>query len=136
MYGFNNIPELPYTDESSFVPFTLEVERQRNLEHLLADKLHYDQIETYPWILEKWIDAFALDTKNLYSMQNPLTPEQKYLRPTMRPSLLESIVKNAPFFDEIKIFDIGKVWEKNENSEGSEKNESSEGSENSEKNIT
>lgn len=110
IYGFNQIGEIAYTDETSFVPFELEVVRQRNLENLLVDKLHYDQIETYPWILEKWIKTFDLSTKDLYSMQNPMTPEQKYLRSTMRPSLLESIEKNAPFFAKISLFDIGKTW--------------------------
>jgi hypothetical protein len=36
MYGFHNIPEIPYKDTSKFVPFTAEVQQQRLLEELLT----------------------------------------------------------------------------------------------------
>jgi len=54
----------------------------------------------------------GLDVTELYEMANGLNPEWKYLRPTMIGSLLEVIEKNAPFFDTIKIVDIGNVWSK------------------------
>jgi len=72
----------------------------------LSHDYKYDQVETYPWINRHWIDTFNIPTNNLYSMENPLTPEQRFVRNTMLWSLLEIIEKNAPFFDEIKLFDI------------------------------
>lgn len=41
-------------------------------------------------------------------MENSLAPELHALRNSMIPSMLEIIEKNAPFYDSLKIYDIGK----------------------------
>ena len=43
-------------------------------------------------------------------MENTITPEQRYLRPTMIPSMLEVLEKNAPFYDTLRLFDCGNTW--------------------------
>jgi phenylalanyl-tRNA synthetase beta subunit len=47
-----------------------------------------------------------LDTTNLLSLQNPTSPETRFLRDNLLCSLLEVVDKNFRNFDEIKIFDI------------------------------
>jgi len=44
-----------------------------------------------------------------------------YLRGNMNYGLLEQVAKNSKFFDEFKIFDIGKVWNKRETKEQRDK---------------
>jgi phenylalanyl-tRNA synthetase beta subunit len=41
-------------------------------------------------------------------MENSLAPELHALRNSMIPSMLEIIEKNAPFYDSLKVYDIGK----------------------------
>ncbi len=109
---FETIPSLVHTDASGYVPYTPQVQMRRSLEELMIQKMRFVQMETYPWIRSRWIDMLGIDTSSLYEMTNGLNPERKYLRPTMIWSLLEVIEKNAPFFDAIKICDIGNVWAK------------------------
>lgn len=45
-------------------------------------------------------------------LQNPLNPEFPYLRDSMLYNLLTIASKSSKFFDQFKIFDIGKVWKK------------------------
>ena len=109
---FETIPSLVHTDASGYVPYTPQVQMRRSLEELMIQQMRFVQTETYPWIRSRWIDMLGIDTSSLYEMTNGLNPEWKYLRPTMIWSLLEVIEKNAPFFDVIKICDIGNVWAK------------------------
>lgn len=109
IYGFEAIEPLVYKDQSCFVPFGTAITWNRKIENLLAHDYTYDQIETYPWIDQRWIDIFSLPVSALYTMENPLTPEQRYARDTMLRSMFEVVEKNAPFFDVMKLFDIGKT---------------------------
>jgi phenylalanyl-tRNA synthetase beta subunit len=45
-------------------------------------------------------------------LQNPVNPETPYMRGDMVYGLLANVAKNSKFFDECKIFDIGKVRQK------------------------
>lgn len=73
------------------------------------------QVETYPWLHEKYIAPFGTNTNNLLSLQNPTAPELTYLRDNMIYGLLDAVTKNAKIYDTINIFDMGKVWSQEEN---------------------
>ena len=45
-------------------------------------------------------------------LQNPINPEAPYMRNDMLYGLLTHVSKNSKFFDEFKLFDIGKIWDK------------------------
>ncbi len=111
IYWFENIPTKPYLNESKFVPFSPQLVMYKKLEDLLQWSYEFDQAETYPWIDQRRIDLYQLPTQALYSMENPLVPQRRFLRNRLLWNLLELVEKNAPFFDTIKLFDIGKTWE-------------------------
>lgn len=114
IYGYDKITALPLISEVQNVEYTPLVDLTRKLEDIIARNLHFNQTETYPRIGEKTISLFGLDEKNLYGMLNPVNPELPYLRDDMAYGLLSHVIKNHKFFDEFRIFDIGKVWRKNE----------------------
>ena len=68
------------------------------------------QVETYPWLPQKYIDFCQIDTANYYTVKNPPAPELRTLRDSMFYGLLDVVTKNAKIYDKIAIFDIGKVW--------------------------
>jgi len=43
-------------------------------------------------------------------VENPTSQEFKYLRPSLIPNLLKNIEKNIKSFDQIKIFEVGKIF--------------------------
>ncbi len=73
-------------------------------------------METYPWVSEKLVNKDGTSDM-LYKLQNPTNPEMPYLRGNMDYELLAHVAKNSKFFDEFKIFDIGKVWNKKQTKE-------------------
>lgn len=46
----------------------------------------------------------------LVEVENPVSQEYKYLRPSLIPNLLRNVEKNTKNFNQIKIFEIGKVF--------------------------
>ena len=50
--------------------------------------------------------------QKLYTLQNPLNPEFPYLRDSMFYNLLQICSKTSKFYNDFKIFDIGKTWKK------------------------
>ena len=51
---------------------------------------------------------------DLIEVENPVSQEQRYLRPNLILNLLKNVKDNSRFFNEIKLFEIGKVFEKEE----------------------
>ncbi len=88
-----------------------DVQLKRFIEDIAKDTFHADQVETYPWVPEKYLHLFGTKLDGLYSVNNALDPEAKYLRDDMVYNLLSVIAKNARFFDTLDVFDIGKVWD-------------------------
>jgi len=109
IYGYDNIQTLPLMSVAKYVPYTDEVSIQRKVEDVLVRNFACNQTETYPRISEKTIQEFAKDKNNFYSLQNPTSPDAPYLRDDMVYGLLAYTAKNSKFFDQFKIFDIGKV---------------------------
>jgi len=74
--------------------------------------LNFDQVESYPWISDKTVSLFGLDKGVLYSLQNPVVLDAPYMRDSMVYNLLAFAAKNSKFFDEFRMFDIGRIRKK------------------------
>lgn len=110
--GYDSIEEQPLLAELKDQPLSEEVKIMREIEQVMVEQLHFDQVETYPWTSESLIKQFGTELNSLYQLQNPLNPEFPYLRDQMSYNLLPIAQKNSKFFDTFKLFDIGKVWTK------------------------
>ncbi len=53
-------------------------------------------------------------------VENPLTAEQSFLRASLMPGLCAAVEKNTRFFDDIALFEIGRVFHKKTNHEPAE----------------
>lgn len=112
MIGFDSIEESAVVDEVDFVPFSDHVAAQRGAEDILSSHYACTQIETYPWLDKKRLTTSAVQESDLFLMKNPLNPEQSLLRNTMRWSLFDVVIKNAPFFPSVRCFDVWRIWNK------------------------
>jgi phenylalanyl-tRNA synthetase beta subunit len=53
-----------------------------------------------------------VDLGNLYTIKNPIDLDKPYLRDDLDYVLINYVSKNSKFFEDFKIFDIGRVWSK------------------------
>lgn len=85
------------------------VQTMRQTEQILVDKCRATQVESYPWISEKMIQWFDKKSENFMQLQNPVNPECPLLRDSFIYQFIQIASKNAKFFEEIFIFDTGKI---------------------------
>lgn len=112
IYGYDQIEHIPLLSDTAYTPYTEYVTIQRRLEDILVRTIGCDQTETYPRISGKALQEFDKDKDVCYMLQNPINPEAPYMRDDMIYGLLAHTAKNSKFFDSFKIFDIGKIWDK------------------------
>jgi len=113
LYGYNNVEWIEMQDPMVNKNFSAEVFMQRLLESFFVQDGKFDQVETYPWVDNKYLKMFGAEVENLYGLQNAINPESPNMRDSMLYNLFVYVAKNSKFFDDIRIFDIGKVWNKN-----------------------
>ncbi|MFH1401592.1 MAG: phenylalanine--tRNA ligase subunit beta [Parcubacteria group bacterium] len=70
----------------------------------------FTEIYNYCFISEN--DKNVFGATNSVEVENPLSADQKYLRPSLTPNILKVIQTNHKNFSNIKIFELGKIFKK------------------------
>jgi phenylalanyl-tRNA synthetase beta chain len=52
------------------------------------------------------------DNSRLFEVTNPVSEDKRYLRPNLTALLLNNIEENFRFFDKVKIFEVGKIFDR------------------------
>lgn len=115
IYGYENI--------SAVMPTSILIPAIKNEELINEEKAKnimvgagYSEVYNYSLISEERKDIFAFE--GVIGPRYPLSNDQKYLRPTLIVRLLENIEDNLRYFDAVRIFEIGKIFQqKNESIE-------------------
>jgi len=76
----------------------------------LLKSLGFIEVYNYAFLGEKEAKIFGFSEKELISLKNPLSSEQKYLRASLIPNLLKNVEKNQRQTGEIRIFELGKIF--------------------------
>lgn len=85
---------------------------ERRIKEYLACRCGFNEIFTYPWVEEKYLNASLIDKETAVKLATPPSPSEAYLRNSLVPAMLESIAKNLRYFDSFKLFEIAQVFEK------------------------
>ncbi len=72
----------------------------------------FTEVYNYSFISENDAKVFGWHPQAIIELENPMSKEQKYLRPSLVPNLLKNVQKNQNYYNEIKIFELGKIFEK------------------------
>ena len=84
---------------------------QRGLREYLAFRCGFNEIFTYPWIDEKFINAAEIDKTDAVKLATPPAPELAYVRQSLVPGCIEAVAKNLRYFDTFKIFEMAQCFE-------------------------
>jgi len=110
IYGYQKIPDR--------FPIAALVPPKRNLDIFWEDmakdilkEAGFNEIYNYSFLSEKETETFKYSKKDLIELENPISSDFQYLRPSLIPNLLKNIEKNQPNFEEIKIFELGKIFQ-------------------------
>jgi phenylalanyl-tRNA synthetase beta chain len=114
IYGYNNFPK---TMLEGIIP-TAQIPYFKN--HKLDEKVKnilkasgFSEIYTYSLIGEKDLPS-EINSQNIIRVDNPVSRDFEYLRPTLKINLLKALSQNKSNFEKINLFELGKVYlEKN-----------------------
>ncbi len=108
-FGYNNIRKLYLKKEKPLQ--NNDFSQKENLRDLLFQH-GFSEVYSYTFCDEKLIKLLKFNLNNCRYVINSISPENKYLRPSLTISLLSAVAKN-PWAPEINIFEIGKIFYNN-----------------------
>jgi phenylalanyl-tRNA synthetase beta chain len=115
IYGYFKLPStLPITDipKSGTEPaLTLEHDARSYI-----STLGFTEIYNYALVSKTLLNQTGMSYKNLFKLQNPLSEEYEYMRPSLIPSLLQNLDYNRGLVaSPIKIFELANIYKKKSN---------------------
>ncbi|KKR35658.1 MAG: Phenylalanine-tRNA ligase beta subunit, partial [candidate division CPR2 bacterium GW2011_GWC1_39_9] len=109
IYGLNNITSsLPSMELPS-----PNLNKPLKVEYLIRDILlgaGFSEIINYSFYSPENAKKVGFDDKNLIKIANPINSDMEIMRPSMLPSILNSISKNERNYNYIKIYELGKTY--------------------------
>ncbi len=87
---------------------------ERRIREYLAYRCGFNEIFTYPWVDDKYINASKIDMSKCVKLTSPPAPELAMLRVSLVPGMLEAISKNLRYYDNFKMFEMTQVYEQGE----------------------
>ncbi len=113
IYGYDQI-------KSSLPDFTITPPEKNNLRSLerkikeiLSLETGYTEVYNYSFISPQLLDKIGMDKEDFIELDNPIAKDRPYLRHNIWTGLIENIEENLHRFDNVKLFEIGKVFDKN-----------------------
>ena len=109
LYGYENIPPKlslvnlipPQRNESQF--WGREVRQ-------IFTRLGFDEAYNYSFLSEAERNFFHYPSSLLVKVANPVSARQQYLRPSLLSRLLLAVKENVKYYQDVKVFEIGKVF--------------------------
>lgn len=109
VYGYEKIPAaLPRV--SLTVPEKNTNELWENISKDVLRGAGFAEVWNYSFVSDKDLEIFKFYGKDIVQVSNSLSFDYQYLRPSLIPNLLKNIEKNQKNFEEIKIFELGKIF--------------------------
>ncbi|MDD5639756.1 MAG: phenylalanine--tRNA ligase subunit beta [Candidatus Pacebacteria bacterium] len=110
IYGYEKInPAMPC------VPITMaqkneELFWQNKVKNILKN-IGWTEVYNYSFIGDEEVGFFSLEAEEI---KNPVSIFSKFLRPTLMPQILKNAKENLKSFKEIKLYELGKTFIKND----------------------
>ena len=110
MYGYDNFEATPFNTSFEGAINQKEIDLVRNCKEYLALRCGMQEVYTYPWMNDVFVNAVLQNTEGMLRLSTPPAPDLSYLRSSLLPNLCEAVVKNERYFNEFAIFEEAQVF--------------------------
>ena len=110
MYGYENFEAEPITTTFDGAINQLDKDLERRIKEYLAIRCGMQEIFTYPWMEESYVNAVLQSPEGILSLSTPPSPAERFVRSSLLPNLCKAVVKNERYFDEFSIFETAQVF--------------------------
>ncbi len=109
--GYNTIePVMPRVSVRRFEPNAVHELEQRTLAYFTrVHALH--EIHGYCWYDATWCRQLGVDPEQGVELANPASAGLQWMRRSMMPSMFAALVRNRFYFPEVKMIELGSVFE-------------------------
>lgn len=110
IYGYHNLPSRLMEGQ---IPVSYKSNIHLDLEEKIKTVLKYwgyTEVYHYSFISEELIKKTGLPVSAHLKVANPLTHEIEYMRNSLFPSMLNTIIQNQDKNDSLKLFELAKVY--------------------------
>ena len=110
LMGYENFDFIPPTIVLDKPINQRNVDMERAVREYMAFRCGMQEIFTYPWIEDEYIDASCADTNEMLSLSTPPSPNESRLRSSLIPGLMKGVFTNLRYFDSFRIFELTQVF--------------------------
>lgn len=110
MYGYENFEATTITTSFDGAINQLGVDLVRKIKEYLAFRCNMQEIFTYPWMSDEFVNALFESTDGILALATPPSPTERYVKCSLLPNICKAIVKNERNFDEFDIFEEAQVF--------------------------
>ena len=110
MYGYENFRAAPITTSFDGAINQLDKDLERRIKEYLAIRCGMQEIFTYPWMDESYVNAILQDTAGILALSTPPSPSERLIRSSLLPNLCKAVVKNERYFTEFSLFETAQVF--------------------------
>jgi len=111
VYGYDKIPSISPKWPLIAASFNENILFKNKISGILTSA-GFNEVYNYSFIGEKNVSSkiYLTDINILVELRNPLAEDKKYLRPSLIFNLLKNASDNFRYFDNVRIFEIGKIF--------------------------
>ncbi len=109
MYGYENFEPTKITTSFDGAINQLDIDLVRHIKEYLAFRCGMQEIFTYPWMKDQYVNALLDDTSHTMRLTTPPAPEESLIRSSLLPNLCEAVSKNERYYNEFSIFEEAQV---------------------------
>ncbi len=114
MYGYGNV-------ETTLPMFTITPPERNEIKMMerktrttLSTLLGFTETLNYSFVSPRLLQLLHLDVSEHLELANPIASDRPYLRRSLLPNILELVERNSHAHDEVKVYEIGKIYLKEE----------------------
>ena len=110
MYGYDNFEATEFTTSFEGAINQKDQDLIRNIKEYLAIRCGMQEIYTYPWMNDTFVNAILKSTEGVLKLSTPPAPELSCIRSSLLPNICEAVVKNERYFNDFSIFEEAQVF--------------------------
>lgn len=110
LHGYENFEARPITTTFERAINQRDKDLERRIKEYLSARCGMQEIFTYPWMQDEFIDALGIDRDETLKLATPPSPHEACIRSTLLPNLVRAVSENLRYFDEFSIYELTQVF--------------------------
>lgn len=110
MYGYDHFEATEFTTAFTGAINQKDQDLIRNIKEYLALRCGMQEVYTYPWMNDTFVNAVLKSTEGVLKLATPPAPDLSCIRSSLLPNLCEAVMKNERYFNDFSIFEEAQVF--------------------------